>query len=66
MNGVRHYANMREPQILAVLARMVPGVVSLNYFMPYPLSKHAGAKIRFVRSPNFSQFPQAMREWNAY
>ena len=42
---VRHYANMREPRILAVLARMVPGVVSLNYFMPYPCPSTRGPRL---------------------
>jgi subtilase family serine protease len=39
VNGVKHIANMSDPQIPAALAPAVVGVVSLNDFMPHPLYK---------------------------
>ncbi len=37
VNGVRHIANMSDPQIPAALAPAVVGVVSLHDFAPHPL-----------------------------
>ena len=37
VKGVRHIANMRDPQIPAALASAVVGVVSLNDFRPHPM-----------------------------
>jgi len=38
VNGKEHIANMGDPQIPAVLAPLVAGVVSLNDFMPHPMN----------------------------
>jgi subtilase family serine protease len=38
-NGERHMANMRNPQIPAVLAPVVAGIVSLTDFRPHPMMK---------------------------
>ena len=35
--GVRHIANMSDPQIPAALAPAVAGIVSLNDFKPHPM-----------------------------
>ncbi len=39
VNGVRHIANMSDPQIPAALEQAVAGVVSLNDFRPHPMHK---------------------------
>ena len=39
VNGVKHIANMSDPQIPAALAPAVVGVVSLHDFMPHPMHK---------------------------
>ena len=39
VNGVRHIANMSDPQIPAALAPAVAGVVSLHDFMPHSMKK---------------------------
>jgi subtilase family serine protease len=39
VNGVRHIANMSDPQIPAALAPAVAGVVSLHDFTPHPMKK---------------------------
>ena len=39
VNGVKHIANMSDPQIPAALAPAVKGVVSLHDFMPHPMYK---------------------------
>ncbi len=36
VNGQKHIANMRDPQIPAALAPAVGGIVSLHNFMPHP------------------------------
>ena len=36
-NGVKHIANMRDPQIPAALAPAVEGIVSLHDFRPHPM-----------------------------
>ncbi len=36
VNGVRHFANMKDPQIPAALAPAVAGIVSLHDFSPQP------------------------------
>jgi subtilase family serine protease len=37
VNGKRHYANVRDPQIPAALMQIVAGPVSLHNFMPHPM-----------------------------
>src|ERR1019366_2234145 len=39
VNGKSHFANMSDPRIPAALAPVVTGVVSLNNFMPRPLTQ---------------------------
>jgi subtilase family serine protease len=39
VNGVRHIANDRDPQIPAALAPVVAGIVSLHDFRPHPMHK---------------------------
>ena len=39
VNGVKHIANMNDPQIPAALAPAILGVVSLNDFMPHPANR---------------------------
>ncbi len=39
VNGTKHIANRRDPQIPAALAPVVAGVVSLHDFRPHPMSK---------------------------
>ena len=39
VDGVRHIANNRDPQIPAALAPVITGVVSLNDFRPHPMFK---------------------------
>lgn len=39
VNGERHMANMRNPQIPAALASVVAGITSLNDFRPRPMMK---------------------------
>src|SRR5271163_4959794 len=39
VNGVKHYANVRDPQIPAALAPAVVGLVSLHDFLPRPMYK---------------------------
>jgi subtilase family serine protease len=39
VNGERHMANMRNPQIPAALTSVVAGVSSLNDFRPHPMMK---------------------------
>ncbi len=41
VGGVRHFANMSDPEIPAALAPVVAGVVSLNDFRPRPMMKIA-------------------------
>ena len=36
VRGVRHFANIRDPQIPAALAPLVAGIVSLHDFRPHP------------------------------
>ncbi len=43
VRGVRHIANMTDPEIPAVLAPAVTGVVSLNDFRPQPLYRPRAA-----------------------
>lgn len=38
VKGVRHIANMSDPQIPAALARAIAGIVSLNDFKPHPMN----------------------------
>jgi subtilase family serine protease len=38
VKGVRHIANMSDPQIPAALAPAVAGIVSLNDFKPHPMN----------------------------
>jgi len=38
VKGVKHVANMSDPQIPAALAPAVAGITSLNDFMPHPMS----------------------------
>jgi subtilase family serine protease len=45
VNGVKHIANMSDPQIPAALAPAVVGVVSLHDFMPRPM---------YTRRPNYT------------
>jgi len=40
VNGVRHYANVRDPQIPAALEPAVAGIVSLHNFFPKPKLIH--------------------------
>ncbi len=37
VNGVRHIANNRDPQVPAALAPAIAGIVSLNDFRPHPM-----------------------------
>lgn len=39
VDGVRHIANNRDPQIPAALAPAITGIVSLNDFRPHPMFK---------------------------
>jgi subtilase family serine protease len=39
VNGVRHIANDRDPQVPAALAPAIAGIVSLNDFRPHPMFK---------------------------
>lgn len=39
VNGVKHFANVRDPQIPAALAPAVVGIVSLHDFLPRPMYK---------------------------
>ncbi len=39
VEGVKHIANMSDPQIPAALAGIVEGIVSLHDFMPHPMYK---------------------------
>jgi len=39
VRGVRHIANISDPQIPAALAPAVAGIVSLNDFKPHPISR---------------------------
>ncbi|HEY5048092.1 MAG TPA: protease pro-enzyme activation domain-containing protein [Rhizomicrobium sp.] len=45
LKGVRHIANIRDPQIPAALSSVVAGVVSLNDFRPRPLYR---AKTKYI------------------
>ena len=40
VKGVKHVANMSDPQIPAAIAPAVVGITSLNDFMPHPLNEH--------------------------
>jgi subtilase family serine protease len=39
VEGVKHIANMNDPQIPAALASVVEGIVSLHDFLPHPMNK---------------------------
>jgi subtilase family serine protease len=39
VDGVKHVANMSDPQIPAALADIIEGIVSLHDFMPHPMYK---------------------------
>jgi uncharacterized repeat protein (TIGR01451 family) len=43
VEGIRHFANISDPQIPAALAPLVSGVVSLNDFLPHALRRARAA-----------------------
>jgi subtilase family serine protease len=47
---IRHFANMRDPQIPAALAPAVTGILALHDFSPHPMHKPRVAKAR----PNYT------------
>jgi subtilase family serine protease len=64
VDGARHFANVRDPEIPAALEDVVAGVHALHDFMPHPMHKDVGAIRRdrtgaarvVTPSPDFS-FP---------
>jgi subtilase family serine protease len=66
VNGERHMANMRNPQIPAALAPVVAGIASLNDFRPHPMMKprsastaidptHDATKPAYTGDPGYGQ-----------
>ena len=62
VNGVRHIANMTDPQVPAALAPAVIGIVSLNDFRPHSMLKHAKYTASGCDGPCYALVPADMEK----